>query len=91
MPSPEERYVKLTTKRRADGKLVYLPARPASVKPSPSTDVVLYANEADRMDVIAHNVYGSAEYWWKIAAANQQVNGSVSIRPGTKLLIPRVF
>ena len=91
MAFPEERYVKLETKRRADGKLVYRSCRPATVLADSNNDLITYANEMDRLDVIAHNVYGSAESWWKIAAANQQVNGSLTVRPGTKLLIPKVF
>lgn len=90
MASPDERYTKLEIKLRADGKPVYKSARPATVLTSP-TDVTLYASETDRLDVIANNVYGSPEAWWRIAAANRLVNGGISIVPGSKLLIPKVF
>lgn len=91
MSFPEERYVKLQITRRKDGKQVYRSCRPSSVTTDPVSDTTIYASEMDRMDVIANNVYGSPESWWKIAAANKQVNGSISVRPGSKLLIPKVF
>jgi hypothetical protein len=91
MAFPEERYVKLRTMRRADGKLVYRSCRPATVVSDLANDTTIYASEMDRLDVIANNVYGSSESWWKIAAANHQVNGSISVSAGSKLLIPKVF
>lgn len=90
MSLPNDRYVNLTVGRRADGKEVYRSARPASVITNEGVDITLFANQADRIDVIANNVYGSSEDWWKIAAANKIVNGSLFIKPGTKLLIPKV-
>lgn len=90
MTLPNERYARLTTTQRADGKTVYRSCRPVTVRVDKVNDTILYANEMDRMDVIANNVYGSPEDWWKIAAANKQVNGSISIPPGTKMYIPKV-
>jgi hypothetical protein len=90
MASVNDRYVNLRTKTLDDGRVVYASARPATVYADPFTDAVLYANDADRMDTIANNVYGSPDSWWKIAAANKQVHGSLTLKVGTKLLIPKV-
>jgi nucleoid-associated protein YgaU len=88
MPRIEDRYQKLETKVLPDGRTVYKPARPATVTGDPSTDEVIIANERDRLDIIAFNVYGSSLDWWRIAAANKHVNGSLHVKPGTKLIIP---
>lgn len=89
MPKPEDRYIKLETKILPDGRTVYKSAIPLNVEGDSITDPVIIANERDRMDVIAYNVYGSPLDWWRIAAANKHVNGSLHIKPGTKLVIPR--
>lgn len=89
MSRPEDRYVKLQTKILNDGTVVYRPAIPISVDSNVS-DVTFIANERDRMDIIANNAYGSAVNWWIIAAANKRVDGSLHIKPGTKVIIPKV-
>lgn len=89
MANPEDRYVKLEIKTLSNGRRVYKSSRPISVPVNEASDITIYAGDADRMDVIAKNVYGSALDWWKIAAANKHVNGSLHIAPGTKIIIPR--
>jgi nucleoid-associated protein YgaU len=86
---PEDRYETLDIKILSDGREVYASARPIKVQTDPLVDQVLTANERDRLDIIAHNVYGSAEEWWRIASANKKVNGSLHLRPGNKIVIPR--
>lgn len=88
MPRPEDRYRKLETKQLPNGKTVYMSAIPMTVPADPLTDVSIVANEQDRMDIIANNVYGSSQDWWRIAAANKRVNGSMHFTTGQTVLIP---
>jgi nucleoid-associated protein YgaU len=71
-----------------DGRTVYRTARPTADSPSPD-DVTIVTNEQDRFDIIAQNVYGRSSDWWRIAAANGKVNGSLTLPVGTTLVIPR--
>lgn len=89
MSKPEDRYETLDIKILPDGREVYASARPIKIDADPLVDQVLIANERDRMDVIAHNVYGSAEEWWRIASANKRVDGSLHLRPGIKIVVPK--
>ena len=81
--SNELRQVKL-----ADGRTVYATARPRVVQ-TDVQDIVLTADERDRSDIIANNVYGSAQEWWRIASGNGKVNGSLHFTPGQSIIIPR--
>jgi nucleoid-associated protein YgaU len=89
MARPEDRYVNLEVKTLENGRRVYKSARPKSVYVNTDIDVTLIGNERDRMDVIAKNVYGSPMDWWRIAAANRRVNGSLHVLPNTPIIIPR--
>ena len=45
--------------------------------------------ESDRMDALATDLLGSAQYWWIICLMNNLVNPfSYSLLPGTALKIP---
>lgn len=88
MARPEDRYVRLETKVLPNGRVVYKSTRPLSIPTLPS-DTVITADEAVRMDIIANNVYGSPNDWWRIAAANRRTNGSLYVRPGLQLVIPQ--
>ena len=89
MARAEDRYLKLETKQLPDGRVVYKPAIPRSVAVNEETDTVVFASETDRLDVVAKNVYGSTLEWWRIAVANGTVNGSLFVKPGTKIIIPK--
>ena len=41
----------------------------------------------ERLDILAHLQYGSAEYWWIIAAASG-IGWPLQVPPGTLLHIP---
>lgn len=90
MSRPEERYVELKTKVLSDGRVVYRTSLPIAIDVDPLNSITVTANERDRLDIIAHNVYGEASQWWRIAAANKHVNGSLHILPGETLIIPKV-
>jgi hypothetical protein len=85
----EDRYVKLETKILPSGRVVYKSSRPRVVIVDTVNDIILTANEKDRFDVLANNVYGSAQDWWKIAAANKHVNGSLHMLPNLDIIIPK--
>lgn len=88
MNRPDDRYVKLETKRLPDGRVVYRSCRPRAVETN-EADASFEASSTDRMDVVAHNVYGSAMDWWRIAAANKRVDGSLFLKLGTTVIIPK--
>ena len=89
MARAEDRYVNLTTKTLSNGQLVYKSVRPIKVETDPLTDISILATDTARMDVLANNVYGGAAEWWRIASANGKVNGSLYMKPGEKIIIPR--
>jgi nucleoid-associated protein YgaU len=82
-----DRYQRLETKVLPDGRTVYKPARPAIVERS-ITDAIVVGNERDRFDIIARNIYGDAGQWWRLAAINGRVDGSLHVKPGTEIRIP---
>lgn len=85
----QDRYdTPLDLRTTVSGKIVYRSVLPRFVSTDPLTDNTITANDALRMDVIAQNVYGDATQWWRIAAANGRVNGSLFFRPGTTIIIP---
>ena len=43
--------------------------------------------ERERLDTIAHEVYGSASFWWVISAASG-IGWALQVPPGTLLRIP---
>jgi hypothetical protein len=89
MSRPEDRYVKLETRKLGNGKVVYRSARPRTIEVDENESLMITANERDRMDIIANNVFGSASEWWRIAAANRRVDGSLHLPVGTKIVIPK--
>ena len=84
---PYTRYKNLETTTLPDGRTVYKPGVPKSIKPNFS-DAEITAGDGDRMDIIAYNVYSDANSWWKIALANNIVNGKVHITPNTTIKVP---
>lgn len=42
----------------------------------------------DRLDTLAENAYGDAEFWWRIADANPQLEYPDTLVPGQLLAIP---
>lgn len=85
----QDRYVnKLEATVLPDGRRVFLTARPRTVSINVD-DVVISASDRDRADIMANNVYSSAMDWWRIAAANAKVDGSLHFTPGQTVVIPR--
>jgi nucleoid-associated protein YgaU len=48
------------------------------------------AKAGDRWDLLAYKIYGSPTYWYLLASANDAVNGSIFVKPGTILKIPEL-
>lgn len=63
---------------------------PVTVTTDNTFSITHYAGENDRLDSLAYKYYGSATLWWVIAKANELANGTITVKPGTKLLIPRL-
>lgn len=49
------------------------------------------AKMGDRWDVLAYKYLGSASLWYVIARANNGLNGSIFVKPGTIVTIPRTI
>lgn len=52
---------------------------------------ILYETKiGDRWDLLAYQYYRNASLWYIIAKANNGLNGSIFIKPGTTVIIPEV-
>jgi nucleoid-associated protein YgaU len=49
------------------------------------------ARIGDRWDTLAYKYLGSAALWYVIANANNSLNGSIFIKPGTIVTIPQIY
>ena len=87
MSRPEDRYVNLEIKVLPNGRQVYRSARPKNMMPS-DADLRVVANEKDRLDIIANNVYGDANEWWRLAAINGRFKGSLHTLPNKEIIVP---
>lgn len=78
---------KIYIARLESGKPYYSTAIPSD----PITETIQYTYKArmgDRWDTIAHKYLGSATLWYVVANANNGLNGSIFIKPGTIITIP---
>ena len=72
---------------RGEGTRVFQSTRPVKIEEA-IDDVIITANEGDRMDLLADRFYGSPRLWFVIASVNNLTNGSMHIPPGTQVRIP---
>lgn len=80
----------IVVKRTTDGKRYYSTVIPIN----PIKDTVEYSivtRIGDRWDTLAHKYLGSASLWYVIANANNSLNGSIFIKPGTTVIIPQNY
>lgn len=89
MIRPEDRYDNLEIKTLENGQKVYNSARLKFIPINPLTDISIPATDTARLDMISNNVYGTSMLWWKIAAANGKINGSLYFKPGEYITIPK--
>lgn len=76
--------------RRDDGKRYYSTGIPTD----PIEDLIEYEHVArvgDRWDTLAYKYLGSATLWHVVANRNGGINGSIFIKPGTKIIIPQTY
>lgn len=72
-----------------NGKRYYTSAIPSDI-PYEQIKYTQIARMGDRWDTIAFKYLGSAALWYVVARANKGLNGSMFIKPGTKITIPKV-
>lgn len=83
------RYQSSSTRITADGRVIYTSTIPKTVeKTIHGIDII--AKEGDRLDNLANKYYGKASLWWAIASANQIVEQTMHVEPGTILHIPAI-
>lgn len=71
------------TLKRFYGSILYPNLQPKS------SDIYIYVNSGDRLDLLASKYYGDVTFWWVIADANPGTfKGSFNILPGTRIRIP---
>lgn len=81
------RYQILRTIR--EGSSYYLETYNQVKVPESENDVyhIVSATEVNRLDLIANQYYGSPNYWWAIALANNFID-PLSVQEGTMIRIP---
>jgi phage tail protein X len=80
----------LLINRTTDGKKYYSSALPTNYDTTNSPYRIV-SDVGDRWDTLAYRYFGDAKYWYAIALANGQANGSIFIKPGTEITIPEVI
>ena len=54
-----------------------------------SSDIFIISNSGDRLDLLANTFYNDVTLWWIIAQANGIGKGTLNVKPGLQLRIPR--
>jgi hypothetical protein len=82
------RYVDNTTLKTDQGK-PYFKSKQYPNIPLSEDDEYIITTIGDRLDSLAYSYYRDVNYWWVIAAANNNATGgSMFPVPGTQLRIP---
>ena len=72
-----------------DGERYYTSAIPMNTTKR-NIEYTYTSRLGDRWDTIAYKYLGSATLWYEVANANNAVNGSIFIKPGTIITIPQI-
>lgn len=84
------RYLKDPIVKKTEvGKRYYSTVIPTDVEEE-KIQYTYTARIGDRWDTIAYKYLGSAKLWYVIASANNSLNGSIFIKPGTTIIIPEI-
>jgi nucleoid-associated protein YgaU len=75
--------------RTASGKRFYTTAVPQDI-PLSTFPREYISVLGDRWDSLAFRFYNNAALWYILANANNGVDGSILIKPGTRIIIPEV-
>lgn len=85
-----KKYINQLTIQRTDtGKQYYTTVIPNSI-PLDTFEFSIVTRGIQRFDNLAQKYYKDSTKWWIIAKANGMVDGSMFIKPGTRILIPSV-
>lgn len=57
------------------------------VKTEDSSNYIVKASEEGRLDLISYKIYGTVDYWWVIAIAND-IYFPLDVKAGDVLLLP---
>lgn len=66
----------------------------SAIPVNPVTELIEYTYQSrvgDRWDTLAYKYLGNAALWYVIANANNSLNGSIFIKPGTTVIIPQTY
>ena len=72
---------------RTFGTEVFRTTFPTKIRPA-EDDAIVTAGDADRLDSLASEHYGSPSLWYVIASVNNITDGGMHVKPGTQLRIP---
>jgi hypothetical protein len=81
------RYNSTPTEKRYDGRNVYKTTYYPVIHPS-DDDLYITVSEYDYIDSLSKKYYGSEDFWWVIANANNLGKGKLSVPVKTQLVIP---
>lgn len=77
----------LKIEKTETGKPYYTTVLPNTV-PLDTFEFSIVTRGLQRFDNLAQQYYKDASKWWIIAKANNMVDGSIFINPGTRIKIP---
>ena len=52
-------------------------------------DIYIITRKLERLDLLATRYYGDSRWWWIIALANNLGKGTLVIKPGVQIRIPK--
>ena len=84
---PISRY-SFTKSLKRNKKTVFKPTLYPKI-PLRDDDIYIFSRESDKLEHISYRFYGTPEYWWVIARANNISNGTIFLEPGKQLRIPQ--
>jgi len=79
---------KYTKNKKVNKKSVFKPTLYPKI-PLRDDDIYIFSRESEKLEHISYRFYGTPEYWWVIARANNISKGSIFLEPGKQLRIPQ--
>ena len=83
---PNSRYENISTKK-VNKKTVFKPTLYPKI-PLRDDDIYIFSRQSEKLEHISYRFYGTPEYWWVIAKANNISKGSIFLEQGKQLRIP---
>jgi nucleoid-associated protein YgaU len=84
------RYQNSTRVKLKDGRTVYRSRIYPNI-PKKDSDIYIVTQGGDRLDTIAHQMYGDSSLWWIIASANNIHDATFAVPDGTTLRVPQNY